>query len=675
MKPHFRAALPLIALAIAATIAPPTTVTPSQWAAEHMIEVEGPRAGQLWDPALTPYIPPVIDTAMTGSHPVTIVRKSAQTGYTRGLVAICGWIVAESPARTLLALPTTGAALDFNREKLAPTIEATRVLARRVFPPSRRGVNGSSAQYKGFPNGSIAIVGSNSAPDLRARVFQYALCDEVDEYPRDLAGQGSAMSMIDGRQVAFHSTANYKKVMGGTPTNKGSSLIEDAFQKSDRRFWTMPCVHCKTPIRFTFGGYVDEANVTGLRFNRRPPFEAHYVAQCCGGIIEHWQKADMVRSGQFVAENPLPGIPAGFHFDALTSLLTTWDKIAEAYVDAGDDPYKLKTFTNLWLGLPYEEKTDVPDYKALMMRRESYPERVIPADCLHVFMGCDVQKRGLYVSISGWTPDRRSKTLFAEYIQAGTPTNPGDTVDPEDPCWRRLAEIFETPLPIEGLPARARIDALGIDCRYNAPVVYDFVRRHHGAFAMRTIDGWGVPPMGGMKLVDYDWRGKLIKRGAALWTVGSYNLKSMFYAYAMRDITLVDGVPTAPAGYCHFGDFLGEAYFRQMCSEYVGLDKAGRRVWKTSAEDNHWLDCRILEMALAFGSQFDIRNRNEAYWRERAMARGLTPDLIDRALDPIIHRAPVAPREEPAKVAAETTAAIHSRHASRDDDFFAEEWI
>lgn len=625
--------LPILALAIAAAIAPPSGKAPSAWAGENMVEVEGPRAGQLWDGSLTPYAAPIMDEIMLGPHVQGAVRKSAQVGYSRLLTGIIGWVVCESPSTALLVMPTSGAALDFNREKLQPTIDASPLLSRRILPPSVKGQRGSSALYKAFPSGSLSLVGANSAADLRSRVMRFVFCDEVDEYPADLDGQGSPMKMIDARQTSFHALRNYRKLVGSTPTLKGESLIDEAFEDGDQRYWKMPCPHCGERIRFVFGGFADEkAGGIGLRFNRHAPFEAHYVAQCCGAVIEHWQKNAMIDAGAFEAEYPDEGRYPSWHIDAMMSKLTTWDHLAGEYADAGDDPHKLKTFTNLWLGLAYEEKHDLADWKALMLRREPYAERIIPADCLFVFMGCDVQKRGLYVEMTGWTPDRRSYTLYAEYLPAGTPTSPGDTVDPDDPCWKRLAELFETPLA-DSFGGKRRIDALGIDVRYNAPVVYDFVRRHHGAYALRTRDGWNVPPMAGMRVIDFDWRGKRMKRGASYWEVGSYNLKAMFHAYARREQTIDDGATTFPPGYCHFGDFLGEAYFRQMCSEYVGVDqKTKRRVWKETGEPNHWFDARIMAMALAFGSVFDIRNRSENFWRDLAAERGVPSDLISKML-------------------------------------------
>lgn len=628
MAPRYASALAIIAGAIAAAIKPPTTISPSEWAAKSLVLVEGPRAGQIWDPAQAPYVCAIIDGVFCGPYTKGTVRKSAQVGYTQGLTALAGWIATQSPARTLIALPTTAMALSLNREKLQPAFDATPEVKRRVADMSRRESLGSSALYKSFPGGSIAITGANSAAELQMRTIKYALCDEIDQWPKDLEGQGSPMAMVDGRQIAFHATRDYRKLQGGTPTLKGASLVDEEFEAGDQRYQRLPCPHCGERIRLIFGGYADEAGGAGLRFNRAHPVDAHYVAQCCGARIEHWQKASMIAAALhlpdygFVAERPEPGRSPSWHIDSISSNFTTWDKIAETYIDAGDDPQKLKSFYNHWLGLPYEEKNEIPDWEGLFRRRESYAERAIPADALLVTMGVDVQKRGLYVEVVGWTPDRRSYTLFASYLRAGDGERLGETADPDDICWKRLSELHESALP-DAFGGKRRIDATAVDCRYNAPVVYDWVRRHHNAFAIRTVEGWGRPALSAPQLVDFDWRGKRIRKGVQQWQAGSYNLKARFYAYLNRETEIDGGEQRAPAGFCHFGTFLDEAYFRQITAEHVGADKAGNRTWKAHFDDNHWLDCRVLNMALAFGAPvFDIGNRPESFWRDLAYERG-----------------------------------------------------
>jgi phage terminase large subunit GpA-like protein len=629
MAPRFASALAILAGIGASIVTPPSTITPTQWASEHLVVIDGPRAGQLWDPRQAPYICAILEGVFCGPHTKGTVRKSSQVGYTQGLTALAGWIACERPANTLFVMQSSAMAESINREKLEPSIHASEAFRDNILKASSRDSRGSSALRKAFRRGGgLTLTGANSAKELQTRTVKYALCDEIDQWEANVGKQGSPMSMVDDRQISHHATRDYRKLQGGTPTIKGKSLVDNEFEAGDQRYLRLPCPHCGERIRLVFGGFADQASGTGLRFNRKPPFDAHYVPQCCGARIEHWQKEGMIAAALdlpdygFVAEKPEPGRFPSWHIDAISSNFTTWDKVAEKFVDAGDDPEKLKGFYNRWLGLPFEETSDIPDWEALLNRRESYAERVIPSDALIVIMGVDVQKRGIYVEIVGWTPNRRSYTIFAGYLRAGDAERPGDTSDPDDACWKRLHELHETPLAVAHGGTR-RIDYTGIDCRYSTPAVYDWVRRHHNAFAIRTIEGWGRPPLSAPKLVDYDWHGKTIRKGVQRWDAGSYDLKAIFYAYLARRAPTEGPDALPPEGFCHFGTFLWEPYFRQITAEHIGSDKQGRRVWKPHYEDNHWLDCRIVNMAIAFSSALgDIRNRSPESWRQLIKERG-----------------------------------------------------
>jgi phage terminase large subunit GpA-like protein len=357
-----------------------------------------------------------------------------------------------------------------------------------------------------------------------------------------------------------------------------------------------------------------------LRYEPQKPHNAYHVSPCCGGVTQHWQKRQCIAAGRFVAERAAPGLMRTFHLDALSSNLTTWDKAVETFLAAGDDPQKLKAFFNLWLGLPYEEKGDAPEWQALYKRREPYAQLMVPDWCLYTTAFADVQKRGIWLETVGWGADRRSLPLDARFI-AGNPE------DPEDRVWKELAEHRHRPLPM----ANGRvcdIDIMGVDSGYLAANVYDFVRKQPNVLACKGEGGWGRPALASPVVQDYDWRGKRIKRGVMLWKVGTFGLKSRHYAYLRRETEVKDGEIVFPAGYCHFGSWLDEEYFRQITAEYVGVDaRTGNRVWKVRDEQNHFLDCRVGNLALAFGYLM-IDRLTDDQWRRRAAERGARDEAL-----------------------------------------------
>ena len=68
------------------------------------------------------------------------------------------------------------------------------------------------------------------------------LADEVDRYPHSAGTEGDPVSLARKRSATFF---NRKLVLTSTPTVKGASRIETAFQSSDQRYYYARCVDCE----------------------------------------------------------------------------------------------------------------------------------------------------------------------------------------------------------------------------------------------------------------------------------------------------------------------------------------------------------------------------------------------------------------------------------------------
>jgi phage terminase large subunit GpA-like protein len=120
--------------------------------------------------------------------------------------------------------------------------------------------------------------------------------------------------------------------------------------------------------------------------------------------------------------------------------------------------------------------------------------------------------------------------------------------------------------------------------------------------ALDGRDGWAKPPIGSPSLVDIDLAGHKILKGCNIWPTGTWPLKGAFYSDLRKD-GVKSGAEADPPGYCHFGTWLDETYFRQLTSEYLAEETykgRTRKFWKirASERDNHFLDARIMCMAL-----------------------------------------------------------------------------
>jgi phage terminase large subunit GpA-like protein len=67
------------------------------------------------------------------------------------------------------------------------------------------------------------------------------ICDEVDAYKWDVGGEGDPMTLIENRQRTY---SRAKTFLVSTPTVADESRIDQAYQRSDRRRYHVPCPHC-----------------------------------------------------------------------------------------------------------------------------------------------------------------------------------------------------------------------------------------------------------------------------------------------------------------------------------------------------------------------------------------------------------------------------------------------
>lgn len=614
-------ALAIIAGTLAAALAPREQISPSAWAAEHLVVPDGPRAGDRIDMALTPYLCEPLDFfADACPDNKAVIRKSAQTGFTLLAIAAIGYTIDREPCRMMLVQPTDSALAEFNREKLQTAIEQTPILSQRVFPQTTRSALGSSTYTKRYPGGSLTLAIATSTADLRSKTVKKVIRDEASEYPLNLEGQGSPHDMIERRYESFLASREYKDLWISTPVIKGACAIDAEFDAGDQRYWHMDCPGCGEPFYFVF-----KPQET-FRFDEAWPHKAHYVTECCGTIIAAHEKNALMRTGRWIATAPAPGRHRSYHFDALSSPFVPWDTIAARWLEAKDKPEKRKTFDNLTLGLAHEVKGDAPDWKRLLERREDYAMATVPARGLLLTCGVDVQHTGLWYEVVAFAANGESWSMLHGYLD-------GDTTDHKAGAWQLLEQVYEQQFA-DAFGGLRAIDAMAVDAgdggRTNQ--VYNWCRARPRAFAIKGVGGWGAPAVGTAGQVDVTLGGKKIKGGATVWPIGTWSLKATYFANLNKD-GVKAGAPSDPPGYCHFHEGCDERFFRQHTSEYLDtITVRGRstRVWKEIGP-NHLLDCRIYAMAMA--EYLGLSRLTADQWARLAQERGVPaalqqPDLL-----------------------------------------------
>lgn len=595
-----------------------------------------------WDNRLFPFLVEIMD-CLTPWHPAEVVTfvKSAQVGGTEvGL----NWMFAIADmwaGPTLMVHPTIQAAGDWAREKLAPSLRATdRVQHRVVEQKSRDG--SSTTLFKSFPGGFWALAGSNSAATLSSKSIRFLVKEEWDRWVADVDGQGDPDKLAEARQISYHASGKAKTYQPSTPTILGTSRIWRAWEAGDRRRYHVPCPDCGHEQVLHF--FPDAQGRGGLRFDTEDPSDAAYACEACGSLIAHHHKRDMLAAGRWIAELPGQGRQPSFHINALYSPVTTWAKMATEFLEAKDDPQRLKAFVNLWLGEPWEERGEAPDWKLLFARREERPAGIIPLGGVALVGAADVQADGIYYEILAADRERRTWTVDAGFLEGATAESSAKVWQDLDRVWRRTYRTAG------GVPVQ--LDGFGVDSGYQAGTVYDWTKRRPKTYALKGVDGWYHPPLATPKKVDHRLSGKVARGGAKVWLVGTWPLKATLYAN-LRKLGRVAGAEADPPGYCHFATFQAEEHFKQLTSEHLRRREVRGRIeqdWH-AAGPNHFLDCRIYAMALA-EFLFHQRFTSEEWANLEAERSGIVDDAAPDLFTPAPRTVAVAaePMAEPSRV-------------------------
>ena len=635
-------AVRLINRRLAAGIRPARRVRFRDWLADNIVLVDGPKAGQLWDPAGAPYLLEPAD-CLEDDHPCNLVsiRKSQQTGASILAAAWCLYIADREPSNVLYAMPNLDALRDFNSQKLQPLIAAWQTQIRRtvILPQTSRNAQGSTTYEKKFAGGYIALANANSVMELSSKTVRKGIKDEVSKW-QEIPGAQDPEDLFFGRFTAFRRTKDFKILEISTPEvdsgvdfdehgeilgdGPGHCRIDRSFQRSDRRFW-----HCQCPECGEAFVHSDE----NLQVDERHPQRSRYRHDC-GHLLSEAERAVAVRAGHWRPTIAGAARHPGFHIDAFVSLMMSYEAIAEDRLKAqhGGELAK-KGFSNLVLALAYKFRGDAPDWKKLLDRVERDLKRGhVPPRGLLLVAFADVQMRGIWLSVRAFAPNRESWSVDALYIE-------GDTSDHAGPVFQQLRrETLERRFP-DAFGAERTIDALGVDSGYRANVVYAFVRnaqRQHPmsgrdmVLATKGLKGWSRPPLGQPSLVDIDLDGRKVAQGAKVWGVGTWPLKVTLYADIRQVVPEPPALPVVPDGYWHFGAWNDEQYFRQLTAERLEDIKfqgrtTGRRWTKTG--DNHFHDCEVGNIALA--DYLGLSSTSPEQWAQLAIARGLPPAMTE----------------------------------------------
>ena len=563
-------------------LAPPPDLTVTEWAEGNRIM--SPENCSLPGPyrvSVTPYLKEILDTITAPNIERIVCQKSAQVGWTDGVINnAVGYYIDREPCPVLTLFPTESLAQRYSKEKLSPMIRDTLPLRDKVADPKSRDSN-NTILSKNFKGGHLELVGSNSPVNLSSSPIRIVIVEEPDRCASNSGGEGNSLKLAYERSKTFF---NRRLILGGSPTIKGFSEIEREMQLSDKRFYFIPCPLC---------GEFQTLKWSGVVWDKKPgrehsvfgdyvPESARYRCEHCAKLFSNAAKNEALSRGVWRPSAEFNGT-AGFYINELMSPFpkATFADIAAKFLEArgrqkiGDESLMI-TFINTALGETWEEKGDGVERLELIERVETYQPQVLPSGVLVITCGVDVQDDRLEFEVVGWGHSEESWSLDYGQISG----------DPEAlDVWKKLDKLLNRKFDRNGVVLR--INAACIDSGAHTDSVYRFVapRQMRRVYATKGKSTTGDPIVGKPSR-------KSIKKGLYLYPIGTDTAKDVIFGRLKLD----DPGP----GYCHFPDRYPEEYFKQLTAEkkFRRYEKGKLKTfYKKTRPRNEALDLRVLNLA------------------------------------------------------------------------------
>lgn len=559
----------LYAQAMIRGLQPPPNISLSQWSDEYRVlaRTEGAESGK-WKTARTPYLKEIMDVLSPMSpYQRVVFMKGVQVGGTSVGLNFLAYIIHIDPASFMFVEPTMDIAKKISKQRINGMIQEMPLL-QRIIKEDRSRQTSNTLFIKDFDGGILVLSGANSAASLRSMPIRYLVLDEVDAYPDDLDGEGSAIELAIKRTTNFH---NKKILIISTPTIKGESNVEVEYSLSDMRVYRVPCPQCGTLQKLEF-------DALKFSYNEKYDLTEEVYYACVNGcqIVEN-HKTAMLAGGDWFKNQPESDI-AGFHLSSLYSPVG-WNSWEDCVVDflkykKTGNIHVLKTFTNTILGESFELPTESLKIDNLVKRRTSILKNgiTIPDDILLLVAGADVQDDRIEISIMGMGLSE-VMTVIKHVVVMGIPS--------EADTWKRVRKVIDKVYKNKHMTMKVQCTAVDSGGHFTDNV-YNFCKDNTDirVFAIKGASRPALPIIG---------RPSKNKVGALLFLIGTDTAKELVYSKLRID-------DPKQSGYIRFDDKLENEYFLQLTAEkrvtrYIkGFPK---KEWKKTRDRNEGLDCFI----------------------------------------------------------------------------------
>lgn len=585
----------------AAYFKPPEQLTVSEWSDKYRwLSAENSAEPGRWKTSRTPYLKEIMDAFTDPKIHHIVVVASSQVGKTEMELNMMGYAIDIDPGPMMFVVPNTKPiAEDFSKRRIAPMIRDTKALRDKVADVKSRESN-NTIFNKSYPGGMLTITGANSPSNLASIPCRYVFGDERDRWPKSAGTEGDPWRLVEARTNTFY---NYKMVEVSTPTVKGASSIEDAFNTGTQEYWCVQCPHCKEYFFITFNNirYSTETK----KINGKKQYKISDInCACpeCGCASD--EQTIRKQPKKWIGDNPDAydkGVRS-FWINAFASPWMSWEKIIMKFLEAGTDPEKLRTVYNTLFGQLWEDRSCKTNEEEMLARRELYKAE-LPDGVLCLTCGVDTQGNRLEYEVVGYGFFEENWGIEKGIIM-GNPS--------ENETWERLDGVIDRSYSFaDGKKLKISITFVDSGGNHTQDVYEQCNKRlNKKVFAIKGKGGDGIPYISIPNKVNIlkGEEKKIVVGKAWLYTLGVDSGKEH----------IMSGLDVREIGsrYSHFplNDNLGydETYFAGLLSEKMTYVN-GKWKWEKlpGHERNEALDCRNYANAAfkALRPNLDLLNR------------------------------------------------------------------
>lgn len=629
--------------AFARGIEPDSNLPVDVWADEHMIVPKETGASEpgKYKTSRTPHARMVMQ-ALSADHPAKriVVMGASQMLKTQVALNFLGETVHQRPKNFLWVVPT-GKLHKRAAARIDKVVAAVKVLRERFARPASRASTNNN-DIKAYPGGALYIATAGAAANLSELSVTYVVYDEVDRSKENVGGEGSPDELVETRQTSHQ--RDKKTYYPSSPTIEGESPIQALHDRGTQRTALAECIHCGEAQSLEF--FDDNGDPRLIRSDDGK--EAFYPCSACGGLHGEGDKTRMFARGLWSEGVPGDGETESFNISGMflpygwlpwIALLKQYDKAKAALEEGNDGP--MIVFYNTRLAKCWARSKESTRYEGLMARAEPYRLATVPMSGLILTAAIDTQAYRLEFQVQAWGEGMEGWVVDYQVIH-GSPA--------ETETWAKADELLKGRYR-HASGCMMNISAAFIDSGGgNTQDVYNFTqnKRRRNIYAIKGDANKKNRPIIGNKPtnVDVNWRGKVERKGAQLWIIGTDTAKD----YLQSRWSKAQGF-----GALHFSQDLPESWFKGLTSEYrTSGYKRGRKLswWEQKkGEPNEPLDLAVYNLAAAF--HLGLHKKSEHGWQ--LLRDRLVPANGDLFAQP--EPAPTETAVEGAPVAADSDTA------------------